>query len=74
MESFFQKLEGGEIIGLVAIGGTMLCGIIAVISNAWRSMHTATLEASLKEQMIAKNMSAADIEKVLKASNPPPEA
>ena len=64
----FNKLEGGEIIGLVSVVGGLLVAIIAVVSVQWRRVRVAEIDGSLKQQMLDKGMSAAEIEAVMKAS------
>src|SRR5262245_47292123 len=68
MWQLLDKLEGGEIIGFVAVLGGLLTGILAVLAAHWRSVRLAELEASLKQQMLARGMSAAEIEQVLRSS------
>ena len=49
------------------IGGTMIA-IITVIACQWRRVRLAEMKASLKQQMLDKGMSAAEIDQVIKAS------
>jgi hypothetical protein len=67
MFEFLNKLEGGEIIGLVAVTGGLLVAIIATAATQWRRVRVAEIEASLKQQMLDKGMSAAEIEAVMRA-------
>ena len=67
----FNKLEGGEVIGLVSVVGGLLVAIIAVASVQWRRVRIAEIDGSLKQQMLDKGMSAAEIETVMKASVEP---
>lgn len=71
MTELFSRLDGSEIVGLVAIvlgtiGGTsvVLSAIIMPLRSAARK---AEIDAQLKSELIAKNYSAADIERILKA-------
>jgi hypothetical protein len=76
MGDLLYPLNGGEMIGLVAVLGGLLCAIliplVAIVASQWRRVRLAQLEAHLKEQMLAKGMPAAEIEQVLKASSLPP--
>jgi hypothetical protein len=71
---FLARFNAGEIIGLVAVGGGLLIGLSAVLAGIWRSARVAELEANLKQQMLGRGMSAAEIEQVLKASSSPESA
>jgi hypothetical protein len=71
MGDFLARFDGGELIGLVAVGGGLLIGLVAVIAAIWRSVRVAELEAHLKQQMLGRGMSAAEIEQVLKSSSAP---
>jgi hypothetical protein len=68
MWELLSKLNGGELIALTAVLGVFVAGAISAIVNQWRKVRVAELEAALKQQMLEKGMSAADIEQVLKAS------
>src|SRR5262245_47509376 len=70
---FLEKLNGGEIIGLVAVAGGLAVALFGTISVQWRRVRVAEMEASLKQQMLDKGMSAAEIETVMKASQFPAE-
>lgn len=64
-----NKLEGGEIIGFAAVVGGLLVALFSVVATQWRRARVAEIEASLKQQMLDKGMSAAEIETVMRASN-----
>ena len=66
---WFNRLNGGEFIGLVAVAGGLVIAVIAIIASYWRSVRVAEIEGSLKQQMLDKGMTAADIEKVLNAGS-----
>jgi hypothetical protein len=61
MSEFLSKFDGGELIGLVAVAGGLLCGIIcgasAIIMGCMHSMR----QLSLKQDMIQRGMSAEEI-------------
>jgi hypothetical protein len=71
MFDFLDKLNGGEIIGFSSVVGGLLVAIIAVVAMQWRRVRIAEIEASLKQQMLDKGMTAAEIETVMKASQQP---
>jgi hypothetical protein len=71
MSELLGKLNGGELIGLCAAVGGLLVAAIAVITHQWRRVRVAEIEATLKQQMLDKGMTAADIEQVMMASRRP---
>jgi SOS response regulatory protein OraA/RecX len=74
MFDFLSKLNGGEIIGLAAVIAGPMVAIVAVIATQWRRVRVAEFEATLKQQMLDKGMSAAEIEQVMRASQDPAAA
>jgi len=69
MLELLQKLEGDELIGfilgLVALVGGLSCAIISVIFYNWRCVRVTEMEATLKQQMLEKGLSAAEIAQVM---------
>ncbi len=61
MVEVLSNFKPGELIGLVAVGGGLLCGIVAIIAGSWFKMR----EIALKEEMVNRGMSAEDIRMVL---------
>src|SRR5690242_6370285 len=73
MVEFLSRFNGGELIGLTSvIMGPLMIAVI-VIASQWRKVRVAEVEGALKQQMLDKGMSAAEIEQVMKASNDPGE-
>jgi Na+-translocating ferredoxin:NAD+ oxidoreductase RnfG subunit len=73
MIEFLSRFNGGELIALTSvIMGPVMIAII-VVASQWRKVRVAELEVILKQQMVDKGMSAAEIEQVMKASNDPGE-
>jgi hypothetical protein len=66
---FFSKFTSSELIALVAVGGGLLLAIISTIVGQWRRVRLAEFDASLKQQMLEKGMSPAEIEQVIKATS-----
>ncbi len=71
MNEFLDKFTGGQLIGLIAVVMGPLVGIVAVVAAQWRRVRIAEFEAALKQQMLDKGMSAAEIEQVMTASQNP---
>src|SRR5712691_11777307 len=68
MFEFLNRLNGGELIGLTAVIMGPMIAIVAVIATQWGRVRVAEMEGCLKQQMLEKGMSPAEIEQVLKAS------
>jgi hypothetical protein len=58
-----SKFRPGELIGLVAVMGVFLCGIVAIVTENWRKMRQITL----KQDMVNRGMSAEEIRTILEA-------
>ncbi len=67
MDAFLAKFNGGELIGLVAVGGAMLCGMLSILMGIWHANKKAEIAASLKRDMLNRGMSAEEIHTVLNA-------
>jgi hypothetical protein len=72
VEEIVGRLNGGELIALTAIvmsiGGGTLVAVIAIVTVQWRLLRQAQMDASLKHEMIARGLSAADIRCVMEAA------
>jgi hypothetical protein len=68
---FFSKFNAGEIIGLVAVAGGLLCGILcgvtAILTDFWQNIRKAEIAAALKRDMLARGMSSDEIRTVIEA-------
>ncbi len=78
MNEWLSQQSAGQITGLVAVICGPLIAIVAVISASWARVKRAELQArrhevdaSLKQQMIERGMSAEEIERVLTAGVKP---
>ena len=71
MEEFLFKFNAGEFIGLVAVLVGPMIAVVAIIATNWRRVRVAEMEGALKQQMLDKGMSAAEIEQVMKAGQEP---
>lgn len=50
-------------------GGSAMVAVVAIAGYYWFALRTAQLDASLKQEMLARGMSAAEIQAVLAASS-----
>jgi hypothetical protein len=69
MDELLSKLDGGELIALVAVGGGLLCGIVGIIMGCWLEMRRVSTNAALKQDMLDRGMCAEDIRTVLNAGS-----
>lgn len=69
MHEILDRFNGGQLIGLVSIIGGLLVAAVAVTVTQWRRVRIAEFECALKQQMLEKGMSPAEIEQVMRASH-----
>lgn len=67
MLDFLSRFNSGEMIALVAIVGGLLIGPIVVVINNWHEMRKTEMLNELKQEMLARGMSADEIRTVLEA-------
>lgn len=70
MDDLFSRFEPGQFIGLVAVGGSMLCGIVGIVMGCWLEMRKVATAAALKQDMLNRGMPADEIRTVLDAGTP----
>jgi hypothetical protein len=73
MTELLSRFEPGEIIGLLAVAGGLLIGLIcgptAIIADYWHKIRRVETEAALKQDMLSRGMSAEDIQTVIDAGS-----
>lgn len=57
------------LIPTTAMVGTSLVFVVWIIAIAWKRVRQLDIEAALKKEMLDRNMSAADIERVIRATS-----
>jgi hypothetical protein len=67
MSELFSRFEPGEFIGLVAVAGGLLCGLVAIVMGIWHEHRKTEVSAALKQEMLNRGMTADDIERILNA-------
>ena len=75
MTEVLTKFDSGEIIGLVAVVGTFLCGVLGILLGFyvhWQKHRKAETTAALKQDMLNRGMSAEEIQTVLEAGSKSP--
>ena len=67
MTEFLSKFDGSELIGLVAVAGGLLCGLVcgttAIIMNHWCKLR----QMALKQDMVSRGLSVEEIQAVFDA-------
>jgi len=67
------KFDAGELIGLIAVAGLLLCGVLGILLGfyaQWSRHRRAEMAAALRQQMIDRGMSADEIVAVLQTGGP----
>lgn len=72
MTEFLTKFDSGEMIGLVAVAGGLICGITAIVGGILANCWSKGREMALKEEMIVRGMSADEIRTVIECGARPP--
>jgi hypothetical protein len=67
MPELLSRFEAGEMIGLVAVSGGLLCGLVAIVMGIWHEHRKTEINAALKQDMLNRGMSADEIRTVLDA-------
>jgi hypothetical protein len=68
-EFMMPTFDAGPFIGLVAVAGGLLLGLVAVVAGCWQKVRRAEVAAALKQDMLNRGMSAEDIRTVLDAGS-----
>ena len=61
------------LIPIVLFVGLALVGITAIVAHYWRAVRQAEMDTALKQDMLKRGLSVEEIERVLRASERPPE-
>ena len=66
-EQLLSRISSNDLIPITFIVTGMLAGLIVALSVQWRLHRRTEMELGLKQEMLARGMSAEDIERVIKA-------
>jgi hypothetical protein len=66
LSEFFGNSTGMLAVTLI-FGGWIVTSVVGSIAGNWRKVREAEQAAALKQSMVEKGMSAADIERVMNA-------
>jgi hypothetical protein len=69
MYELLSKFEPGQLIGLVAVSGGLLCGLVAIVMGIGLEMHRVNIAASLKKSMLDRGMTAEEIRMVMESGS-----
>jgi len=67
MSELFYRLTGGQVVGFFAVVGVFLWGVLIIAQRFYAQAHKtrrAEIEASLKQDMLNRGMSAEEIQAV----------
>jgi hypothetical protein len=67
MGQIFSSMNYGQFMGMLAVGGGLLIGLVSVIGGMWTAARKTEIDGLLKQDMLARGMSAEDIRTVLTA-------
>ena len=65
MMELLSKFNAGELIGLTAVVGGLLCGALGIVMGVGLAIRKTELEAGLKKSMLERGMSAEEIRMVM---------
>jgi hypothetical protein len=69
MFELLSKFEPGQLIGLTAVVGGLICGVVGIVMGTGLAIRKTELSASLKKSMLEKGMSAEEIRTVMDAGS-----
>jgi hypothetical protein len=69
MTEVLSNFNPGQVIGLVAVAGGLLCGIVSIVMVFWHEIRKAEVEAALKQDMLNRGMTADEIRTVIEAGS-----
>jgi hypothetical protein len=67
MYELLSKMEPGQLIGLVAVVGGLVCGLVAIVMGVGLEIRRVELAAALKKDMLERGMTAEEIRIVMQA-------
>jgi hypothetical protein len=67
MFELLSKFAPGELIGLVAVIGGFICGVVGIVMGVGLEFRRVELAAGLKKHMLERGMTADEIQMVMDA-------
>jgi hypothetical protein len=72
MIELLSKFAPGELIGLTAVVGGLICGMVGILMGVGLALRKTELAAGLKKSMLERGMSAEEIRMVMDAGSDRP--
>ena len=69
MIELLSKFDAGELIGLTAVVGGLICGALGIVMGVGLAIRRTELTAGLKRSMLERGMSAEEIRMVMNAGS-----
>ena len=69
MYELLSRMHPGEFIGLTAVAGGLLCGLVAIVMGIGLEMRRVELAAALKKNMLERGMTPEEIRIVMEAGS-----
>jgi hypothetical protein len=69
MYELLSKMEPGQLIGLVAVVGGLVCGLVAIVMGVGLEIRRVELAAALKKDMLERGMTAQEIRIIMEAGS-----
>jgi hypothetical protein len=71
MDNLLSRLASEDVVAIVFFVLAFLAGMIVWLTLQWRLHRRTEIEAVLKQEMLHRGKSAGEIERVLRAPQPP---
>jgi hypothetical protein len=69
MSELLSKFSPSELIGLTAVLGGLICGLVGIVMGVGLAIRKAELETGLKKSMLERGMSSEEIRVVMDAGS-----
>lgn len=68
MSDLLDKLQGGQVLGFVAIVGGIVYLIADTVARSWSRVRRVEAETALKRELLASGRTTDEIERIVKAT------
>ena len=70
MHDVFARFHPDELIGLTAVVGGFLVALAWIGAHYWRKVRQVEAETALKNELVQRGLSVADVERVMRSGKP----
>jgi hypothetical protein len=70
MMELLSKFDAGELIGLTAVVGGLMCGALGIVMGVGLAIRRVEVGAGIKRAMVERGMSAEEIRMVMDSGSP----